>query len=85
MAPRGIDGSMMGPRSVKPTAVYDIPLVYDGIQEDKADTMQLGCLPSMSCSIWTNMMFVVPVVSLLLSLFLDVRCWVTHKTTFFCL
>ena len=61
MAPRGIDGSMMGSRSVKPTAASKIPLVYVDIMEDKNE--QLGCLPAMSCSVWTNMMFVVPVVS----------------------
>ena len=60
MAPRGMDGSMLGPRFVKPTAASNIPLVFD-IMEDKVD--QLGCLPPMYCSVWTNMMFVVPVVS----------------------
>ena len=59
MAPRGLDVSMLGTRSVKPSAVSNIPLVYD--LEDKDD--QLRCLPPMSCSVWTNMMFVVPVVS----------------------
>ena len=52
---------MMGSRSVKPTAASKIPLVYVDIMEDKNE--QLGCLPVMSCSVWTNMMFVVPVVS----------------------
>ena len=60
MAPRGIDVSMLGSRSIKPSAASNIPLDYDIIDKDE---QSLGCLPPISCSVWTNMMFVVPVVS----------------------